>query len=256
MLRVVIQVSMLLSVFLMFAWLFYAPKYAGYYVGYVITFNLLVGPVFSSGSITQERERKTIGLLLTTLLTPGKILFAKLLAAMRVSTVLTFLLTEQILLAYILIPELRERLWTFPIFLLIIAVTCATTSTIGILCSSAVRRTSVAMVLTYLVLLLIYVGPIGAYSFLLAFFPDLDQQSLRTIMIISPYAAAVDVPLNIDYGLNTAQARESFQGVNLPGVGLPTWAMYLLIYPLLFPAFCGLAYVVFRYRWWKAGHVV
>ena len=94
MLRVVIQVSMLLSIPLMAMLLFLRPENAGYYVSYVLTFNLLVGPVFSAGSITQERERQTLNLLLTTLLRPGKIVFAKLIAALRVSTVLTFLLTE------------------------------------------------------------------------------------------------------------------------------------------------------------------
>ena len=93
MLRVVIQVSMLLSIPLMAALLFLRSDLAAYYVAYVLTFNLLVGPVFSSGSITQERERQTLSLLLTTLLGPGKIVFAKLMAALRVSTVLTFLLT-------------------------------------------------------------------------------------------------------------------------------------------------------------------
>ena len=96
MLRVVIQVSMLLSIPLMAGLLFLRPENAGYYVSYVLTFNLLVGPVFSAGSITQERERQTLDLLLTTLLRPGQIVLAKLVAALRVSTVLTFLLTEQL----------------------------------------------------------------------------------------------------------------------------------------------------------------
>src|SRR5262249_27263731 len=151
MLRLVIQVSMLLSIPLMAVLLFWKPENAGYYVAYVLTFSLLVGPVFSAGSITQERERKTLSLLLTTLLRPGQIVRAKLLAALRVSTVLTFLLTEQLLLGYLLVPELRENLWTLPTFLAIVAVTCLTTTTIGLLCSSLARRTSVAMVLTYLV---------------------------------------------------------------------------------------------------------
>ncbi len=136
MLRVVIQVSMLLSIPLMAALLFLRSDLAAYYVAYVLTFNLLVGPVFSAGSITQERERQTMSLLLTTLLRPGRIVLAKLLAALRVSTVLTFLLTEQILLAYILLPELRDRFWTLVVYLAIIAVTCLATSTIGLLCSS------------------------------------------------------------------------------------------------------------------------
>ena len=60
MLRVVIQVSMLLSIPLMAGLLFLRPDKAAYYVAYVLTFNLLVGPVFSAGSITQERERQTL----------------------------------------------------------------------------------------------------------------------------------------------------------------------------------------------------
>ena len=108
MLRVVIQVSMLLSIPLMAVLLFLRSDKAGYYVAYVLTFNLLVGPVFSAGSITQERERQTLSLLLTTLLGPGKIVFAKLLAALRVSTVLTFLLTEQLLLAYVLLARAAQ----------------------------------------------------------------------------------------------------------------------------------------------------
>src|SRR5438309_324908 len=117
MLRVVIQVSMLLSIPLMAALLFLRSDKAAYYVAYVLTFNMLVGPVFSAGSITQERERQTLSLLLTTLLTPGRIVLAKLIAALRVSTVLTFLLTEQLLLAYFLLKELRDRIWTLVVFL-------------------------------------------------------------------------------------------------------------------------------------------
>src|SRR5262245_5686833 len=143
MLRVVIQVSMLLSIPLMAGLLFLRSDKAAYYVAYVLTFNLLVGPVFSAGSITQERERQTLSLLLTTLLRPAQIVAAKLLAALRVSTVLTFLLTEQILLAYLLLPELRNRFWTLMVFLLIIAVTCLATSSIGLMCSALARRTPV-----------------------------------------------------------------------------------------------------------------
>ena len=73
MLRVVIQVSMVLSIPLMAILLFLRSDKAAYYVAYVLTFNLLVGPVFSAGSITQERERQTLSLLLTTLLRPGTI---------------------------------------------------------------------------------------------------------------------------------------------------------------------------------------
>src|ERR1700709_1250024 len=101
---------------------------------------MLGPPAFSSGSITQERERQTLGLLLTTLLRPGQIVFAKLLAGLRASPLLTFPPTEQLFLTYVLIPELRQRWWTLLIFLAIILVTCLTSTTIGLLCSALSRR--------------------------------------------------------------------------------------------------------------------
>jgi ABC-type transport system involved in multi-copper enzyme maturation permease subunit len=258
MLRVVIQVSMLLSIPLMAALLFLRPELAAYYVSYVITFNLLVGPVFSAGSITQERERQTLNLLLTTLLTPGKIVFAKLMAALRVSTVLTFLLTEQLLLAYLLIPELRERLWTLVVFLAIIATTCLATSTIGLLCSALSRKTSVAMVVTYMVLLILFVGPVGIRSYLEGF-SKMSYAKIEALTITSPYSAAFSIPM-VKATTSASGAQEDPPGAGqalnmtlIPGIGLPVWAAFLLIYPVLALILYGATNLAFRIRWWKAG---
>jgi len=266
MLRIVIQVSMLMSIILMFLWLFQFPERAGYYVSYVLTFNLLVGPVFSAGAITQERERKTVGLLLTTLLTPWRILSAKLLAALRVSTVLTLLLTEQIVLGYLLNSEFHPRWWTFFLFMMIIVHSCMMTTSIGLLCSSLVKRTTTAMILTYLFLMLIYVAPIGAFNFIQAFFPEVSEANLRWLLTLSPYAAAVDIPLGITpLGASSGPttpipfgAEESFgwlgpgYGDPLPGIGLPVWLVHLILFPLVTPLIWAAAYLAFRYNWWVA----
>jgi ABC-type transport system involved in multi-copper enzyme maturation permease subunit len=256
MLRVVIQVSMLLSIPLMAALLFLRSDLAAYYVAYVLTFNLLVGPVFSAGSITQERERQTLSLLLTTLLRPGKIVVAKLLAALRVSTVLTFLLTEQILLAYILLPELRNRFWTLIVFLLIIATTCLASSTIGLMCSALARRSSVALVLTYLTLLLLFVLPMGLGWYLQGI-ASVDPERLAGLTVTSPFSAALSVPMHI--GRNEAwvnqpvNVRDSVLVPIAPGLRLPVWAIFLGIYPPLSLVFFGVTYLAFRWRWWRAG---
>ncbi len=256
MLRVVIQVSMLLSIPLMAALLFLRSDLAAYYVAYVLTFNLLVGPVFSSGSITQERERQTMSLLLTTLLRPGKIVLAKLLAALRVSTVLTFLLTEQILLAYVLLPELRGRFWTLVVFLLIIAVSCLATSSIGLMCSSLARRTSVAMVLTYMTLLILFVLPIGLDWYLKAF-ASISNEKLAALTITSPFSAAMSVPMhttrNEAWTNQPLPVEESVLIPITPTIRLPVWAIYLLIYPPLSLLFFGVTYAAFRWRWWRSG---
>jgi ABC-type transport system involved in multi-copper enzyme maturation permease subunit len=256
MLRVVIQVSMLLSIPLMAILLFLRSDMAAYYVAYVLTFNLLVGPVFSAGSITQERERQTLALLLTTLLRPGKIVFAKLIAALRVSTVLTFLLTEQLLLAYILLYELRNRFWTLLVFLLIIATTCLVTSTIGLLCSALVRRTSTAMVLTYLTLLLLFVAPIGLEQYLQGMSSVTDEQ-LAQLTITSPFSAALSVPMHtLRKDVWSGQDPAVAQSVLVPitaRLGLPVWAIFLCIYPPLSLALLFFTYLAFRWRWWRAG---
>jgi ABC-type transport system involved in multi-copper enzyme maturation permease subunit len=256
MLRVVIQVSMLLSIPLMAALLFLRSDLAAYYVAYVLTFNLLVGPVFSAGSITQERERQTMSLLLTTLLRPARIVVAKLLASLRVSTVLTFLLTEQILLAYVLLPELRGRFWTLIVFLLIIAVTCLATSTIGLMCSSLARRTSVAMVLTYLTLLVLFVLPMGLRWYLSAF-ASITKERLDMLTITSPFSAALSVPMHTTR--NEAWTNQPIpveETVLIPitsGIRLPVWAIFLVIYPPLSLLFFWVTYAAFRWRWWRSG---
>jgi ABC-type transport system involved in multi-copper enzyme maturation permease subunit len=251
MLRVVIQVSMLLSIPLMAVLLFLRPENAGYYVSYVLTFNLLVGPVFSAGSITQERERQTLNLLLTTLLRPGKIVWAKLLAALRVSTVLTFLLTEQLLLAYILIPELRDRPWTLVVYLLIIATTCLATSTVGLLCSALSRRTSAAMILTYLTLLILFVGPIGLRWYLQGFAGGISEERIAAFTVSSPFSAAFSIPMRGSQ-LSGPGAVDMTMRI-IPGLGLPVWAAFLFLYPPLCLLLFGATYLAFRYRWWRAG---
>ncbi|HEV3164326.1 MAG TPA: ABC transporter permease subunit, partial [Isosphaeraceae bacterium] len=259
MLRLVIQVSMLLSIPLMAVLLFWKPDNAGYYVSYVLTFNLLVGPVFSAASITQERERRTLSLLLTTLLKPGQIMVAKLLAALRVSTVLTFLLTEQLLLGYILVPELREQIWTLGIFLAIIAMTCLATSTIGLLWSALSRRTSAAMVLTYMTLLVLFAGPVGLGWFLQGF-TDIPEARLAALTVTSPFSATFSIPLLPSRGSGwqastTSQAPSDVSTV-IPGLGLPVWAAFLALYPPLCLVLFGVTYLAFRWRWWKAGNTV
>ena len=64
MLRLVIQLSMLLALPLMAVCLYIKPAWAPWYTCYIVLFNVLVGPVFSAGSVTSERERQTLELLL------------------------------------------------------------------------------------------------------------------------------------------------------------------------------------------------
>jgi hypothetical protein len=194
--------------------------------------------------------------LLTTLLRPGKIIFAKLLAALRVSTVLTLLLTEQLFLAYFLLQELRYRIWTLGVFMLIILTTCLATSTIGLMCSALSRRTSVAMVVTYMTLLFLFVGPVGLGWYLQGF-ESISEERLASLTVTSPFSAALSVPMHAyrpgGFSNEVAQVDKQVLVPIARGYALPVWAIFLCIYPPIC-IFCYIVtYLGFRWRWWRAG---
>ena len=196
MLRVVIQVSMVLAVFLMAVFLYFFPDLAPFYIGYVIIFNILVGPVFSAGSITSERERQTLDLLLTTTITPWQILWGKLIAGFRVSSVLTSFLLWPVLLATIMMGVYWLNWMTIVAFLIIIAITCLTTAMIALFCSTFCRRTSVSLMTTYSIILGMFCIPVASQFFAETFFRDHPATPyVKTASICSPFAAAFNVPL-------------------------------------------------------------
>ncbi len=145
MLRVVIQVSMLLAIPLMAACLYMKPEWAPWYISYVVLFNMLVGPVFSAGSVTSERERETLDLLLTTILSPEQILSAKLFSGLRISSVLTMFLLWPLLLACLMVSFYWTNLPTVLAYVAIVLVSCLTTAVLGLFCSVVFRKTSISL---------------------------------------------------------------------------------------------------------------
>jgi ABC-type transport system involved in multi-copper enzyme maturation permease subunit len=199
MLRLVVQLSMFLALPLMAVCLYMWPQWAPWYTGYVLLFNMLVGPVFSAGSITSERERQTLELLLTTTLSPWQILWGKLVASLRISTVLTSFLIFPLLLAWLL------PLWTYWDdtrtmlgYLAIIAMACLTTTVLPMFCSVIFRKTSVAMMTAYLALILLFAMPLAVELFAKMFFPaDPATAWITESTFTSPFAAAFALPLGI-----------------------------------------------------------
>lgn len=166
MLRLVIQLSMALAMLGMIVCLYMWPRLAPWYAGYVLLFNMLIGPVFSAGTITSERERQTLELLLTTTLSPWTILSGKLVSSLRIGIVLTCFVVWPLLLAWILPP------WGFVTssltmlgYLVIILLTCVTTTVLGTFCSVIFRRTSVSLTSAYILLILLFALPVAVKVF-------------------------------------------------------------------------------------------
>lgn len=196
MLRLVIQISMLLAIPLMAVFLFLRPSLAAYYAGFVLIFNILVAPVFMAGSITSERERQTIDLLLTTTISSWQILWGKLLAGYRVSAVLTAFLMFPMVLALLPLTPLSENWPSMLAYFLICFVASVFNTILAMFLSTVVRKTSTAMMLSYVVLLGLYCLPVAIYFLVWSFTPaDQDLTSLKFIGVTSPLMAVDSAPL-------------------------------------------------------------
>lgn len=248
MLRIVIQSSMGLALGVMAACLFIFAQHAPWYVNYVLLFNLLVGPVFSAGSVTSERERETLELLLTTTLSPSQILFGKLISSLRISCVLTSFLIWPILLGWVMPPwTYWEDTLTLVTYVLIILVSSLTTTTLAMFSSVIFRRTVVSMMTAYLVLLLLFAVPVAVKLFSELIYPDAPATVwLRDFYFTSPFAAALSLPLGLG-------ARDPGGTVSLvrPGVdwGTHTAPAFLLFYLVVDLLLVALMLRLFNARW-------
>jgi ABC-type transport system involved in multi-copper enzyme maturation permease subunit len=196
MLRVVIQVSMLLAIPLMAACLYIWPRFSGWYISYVVLFNMLVGPVFSAGSVTGERERQTLDLLLTTSLTPWQILWGKFVAGLRVSSVLTMFLLWPLALACALVAWYWNNLYAAAAYFGIVLLTCLTTAMLALFCSVVARKTSTSLMMTYGAITILFCAPLASSYFANTFFADSQAtEQVRQFGVISPLATVFQVPL-------------------------------------------------------------
>jgi ABC-type transport system involved in multi-copper enzyme maturation permease subunit len=202
MLRLVIQMSMVLAIPLMAVCLYIWAQYAAWYICYAMVFNMLVGPVFSAGSVTSERERETLDLLLTTTITPWQILWGKLIAGLRVSSVLTMFLLWPVLLACVMVQAYWTNLLSILAYLVIVLLTCLTSAHIALFCSVLFRTTSVSLMTSYLLIILLFCVPIGVSSFVDYKYSYTEShpiaQNIEWVGLTSPFSAAFAVPLNMD----------------------------------------------------------
>jgi len=197
MLRLVIQVSMFLAIPLMAICLYGKPDLAPWYICYVVLFNMLVGPVFSAGSVTSERERQTLDLLLTTIISPWQILWGKLVAGLRVSSVLTSFLLWPLLLACVMVPDpYWTNLFSVGMYIAIIGLCCLTTATIALFCSVLFKKTAHSLMTTYFVIIVLFCLPLAMSFFAGRFFPSAPMTAwVNNINMTSPFAAAFSVPM-------------------------------------------------------------
>jgi ABC-type transport system involved in multi-copper enzyme maturation permease subunit len=198
MLRLVIQISMLLALFVMACCLYIWPEYAPWYISYVLLFNMLVGPVFSAGSVTSERERQTLDLLLVTLVTPWQMLWGKLLSGLRVSSVLTSFLLWPVVLACVMPLPFWSNLPTMGGYLMIVALCCVTTAVTALFCSTIFQKSATSLIATYLIIVVMFMGPVAVTFFAKTFFAGTTEAAVvEKLGALSPFSATFSLPLNV-----------------------------------------------------------
>ena len=116
---------------------------------------VFIGPAFTAGSISGERERQTYDLLRTTLLPAGSLVRGKLLSALSYVLLLVFAAVPIQSLAFLLGGISWEELILSQLLIIVAAITFAM---VGLYASSIMRSTLAASVTTYAIALFLVIG--------------------------------------------------------------------------------------------------
>lgn len=216
MLRLVIQISMLLAIPLMGVFLFWQTERCVWFCIYVIVFNMLVGPVFLAGSMTSERERQTLDLLLTTTLSSWQILWGKFVVGFRISAVLTSFLLWPLVLGTALNFSFWSNWLAVIAFFVVVAMVCLVNAVVAQACSLFCRKTSISLLTTYIILLGLYVGPPTIINLMQILDFHVDTiQSASWLGITSPFSALDAIPLD-----GNLKREPDEEAVNVGNIGV------------------------------------
>lgn len=120
---------------------------------------LVAVPAITGGSVSLEREQKTLDVLLTTNLNPWRIITGKLESALSV----VFLLAFSTMPAVALVLAFGGiSFWDLFWLVGILMVSGVYIGSLGICCSVVFKRTTIATVMTYVFLLIFLVGTVAA----------------------------------------------------------------------------------------------
>jgi ABC-type transport system involved in multi-copper enzyme maturation permease subunit len=99
--------------------------------------------------------------------------------------------------------------------MVIFLLTCLTTATLALFCSTLFRKTTTSLIATYSIILLLYLLPVAANYFGQTYFPATRGTEIASqLTIVSPFATAVDLPIAAGSGWTRFDATTSLSGVD------------------------------------------
>lgn len=178
-----------------------------------------VTPGLTAGTISGERERQTLNVLLTTELTPASIIVGKMLSSCAFTLLLIICTLPLYSLVYMLggvAPAQLAGVFAFYI------VTMFLFSAVGVACSTYFKRTSVSTVTAYGIVVFLGAGTAALAAFIQVF--------LRKPGAMMDY---LPVPVQLLLDINPVMALIRVMGEEIdPGASflLPYWSTYTLFY--------------------------
>lgn len=203
---------------------------------------IFVGPSFTSGAITGEKERQTYDLLRTTLLTANAFVTGKLLSALSYVFLLVLAAIPLQSIAFLLGGVTLSELIVSQLIIFTAAVTFALW---GLFCSSSMRSTLGASVTTFAGALFVTMGTpmiVGLFVAIIGPFfatlsPSLSIRWETVLMFVLVLLAATNLPATLivsDLFLVEEDALFFIKSYTPAGGWLPTpWPIFIILYLLL-----------------------
>lgn len=123
-------------------------------------------PALAGNSVVQERERRTLDMLATTLATPGLFVFAKLINSVGFAAILCVSMAPILVLSNFLVGV---DVWAPVAVVLLVLATSLATASLGIWSSLRCRRSATAVACSYVLMLVLQGVPIFLLVILLQF---------------------------------------------------------------------------------------
>lgn len=184
----------------------------------------LIVPIITSGSISGERERQTLDIMLTTPVSPFSIALGKLQSAMMV--VMMYMITSVPVMAIAFV--LGGMSWgaLFGLFAMLLSIGIYVGS-VGVFCSSVVKKSVLATILTIVIgLAIIFVTftiliagvSMKAYQDEIMQTQKFHLGAIPMIMFLNPYSGFVDFLIRTMSSYNLYTLIEQAGDVDLPDV--------------------------------------
>ena len=168
---------------------------------------IFVAPSFISGAISDERQRGTLEILLTTKMTARSIVFGKFLSLF--ASIMLILVSQLPIMAILFlyggisVLDIIKPVINFVVFVILII-------SMGIFCSSIVVKTSVATALVYSTVLGLFVGTLVLYFLAANSFMMNENNSLGILFIrFSKFVLLFNPLVSMDFLLSKIMGEDS-----------------------------------------------